>query len=548
MMKKTHWSFFILILLSLNFGCSMKQSVDLLVINGRIYSVDSVNSSYEAMAIRDGVVVAMGTTADLSKRFSPVLVEDAGGRYIFPGFIDAHCHFWGLAQTLQYIDLTNCGSFDEVLERVNTGKPQDPGQWIVGRGWDQTLWSDRRFPDNTRLNQLYPDRPVMLVRIDGHSVLANDEALRRAGIGTNHPFGKGEVEIRNGRLTGILGENAADRIRAAVPVPDEKEMTRLLTVAQQRCLDAGLTGVGDAGLEMNHAVMLDTLIQRKVIHLNIYGMLSPTADNFRHFVVNGPYRNDRLQLRSIKIYADGSLGSRSALLKHAYADAPGHFGILTTPPDTIQALCEMALKHGYQVNSHCIGDSACKMILDIYATFLKGKNDLRWRIEHAQVVDPADFELFGRYNIIPSVQATHATSDMRWAEERLGPERIKGAYAYRDLMLQNGWIPNGTDFPIEQIDPLLTFYAAVSRQDLKGEPAGGWFPGQRLTREEALRSVTLWAARANFQDKECGSLELGKYADFVMLDNDIMKVPTEKIPATRVLKTYIRGVQVAGEK
>ena len=273
-------------------------------------------------------------------------------------------------------------------------------------------------------------------------------------------------------------------------------------------------------------------------------MLNPTAENLSAYIERGPYETDRLMVRSIKMYADGSLGSHTALMKRPYTDDHGKRGIEVTPADSIQGICRIAYEHGFQMNIHCIGDSAASLILGIYSSFLKGKNDLRWRIEHAQVIDKKDMHLFGDYSVVPSVQATHATSDMYWAEERIGPQRIKGAYAYKELLHQNGWLPNGTDFPIENISPILTFYAAVVRKDLQGYPEKGFQTENALTREEALRSITIWAAKAGFLDKRNGSLEVGKNGDFVILDRDLMKTGLAEIPKTKVLQTYIRGEKV----
>ncbi len=532
---------FLIFLVVVNPGCKMKQQIDTLVTHARIYSVDSTNQVFGAMAIDKGKILALGSEEELSGRYTARNVIDAAGGTVFPGFIDAHCHFYGMALGLQYIDLGGTTSFDEVLKRLGRGVKGYNGSWIVGRGWDQNLWKEKEFPDNTRLSVLYPHNPVMLIRVDGHVVLANAEALRLAGIGVVNSYKKGEVEVKAGKLTGILGENAADKMRNTVPVPDETAITGLLARAEKLCLQAGLTGVSDAGLNTGEVILLDTLQRRRQLSLNIYAMLSPTPENIRHFVQKGPYETDRLSVRSIKLYADGSLGSRSALLKKPYSDDPGTNGILTTPVDTMRYLCKLALAHGYQVNTHCIGDSACSLMLGLYASCLHGKNDRRWRIEHAQVVDPEDLHLFADNSVIPSVQATHATSDMGWAGKRLGSERVKGAYAYKDLLLQNGWLANGTDFPIEQISPILTFYAAVARKDVQGNPVSGFQPENALTREEALRSITSWAARANFQETKMGSLEPGKNADFVILDQDLMEIPLARIPQTRVLKTYVHG-------
>jgi predicted amidohydrolase YtcJ len=522
----------------------MKKKVDLIVTNGVIYTVDTLNTCVEAMAISKGKIMALGNNQQIAEAFQAAEVLDLKGKTVFPGFIDAHCHFMGYALGLQYIGLAGLTSFDEVLQRLKQAARPGKGKWLVGRGWDQNLWINKNFPDNSQLNELFPDIPVMLIRIDGHVVLANQEALKRAGIGEDHHFSDGQVEMKNGHLTGILSETAADLIRESVPQPQGEELNTLIKQAEQQCFSVGLTAVSDAGLEYNHILILDSLQKRGRIRIHVYAMLTPTEENINEFVNHGPYITDKLVIRSIKIYADGSLGSRTAKLKHPYTDAKATSGIIVTSPDSIKALCRIAFEHGYQVNTHCIGDSANNLMLNIYGSFLQGKNDLRWRIEHAQVVDPDDVHLFGDYSVVPSVQATHATSDMKWAEDRLGPVRIQGAYAYKSLMNQNGWIANGTDFPIEGISPLLTFYAATARKDLKGFPEGGFQMKNGLTREEVLRSITIWAAKADFMETYKGSLEPGKDADFVVLDRDIMQIPILIIPSVQVEQTYIKGERV----
>ena len=522
----------------------MKEKVDLIITNGVIYTADSLNSRAEAMAVKNGKILAIGPNKTISEDFQAPEKLDLKGKSLFPGFIDAHCHFLGYALGLQYIDLAGSTSFGEVLERLNKVDGRNTNKWLVGRGWDQNLWKNKEFPDNSQLNKLYPTTPVMLIRVDGHVLLANQEALNRAEIGAKHQFGDGQVEVKKGRMTGILSETAADFMRERVPQPKGGELVSLVKIAERRCFAVGLTGVSDAGLDYSQVMEIDSLQKSGSLNIQVYAMLTPNETNINKFVRNGQFKTEKLVVRSIKIYADGSLGSRTARLKLAYSDAPGTSGMIVTPPDSIRALCKLAYEHGYQVNTHCIGDSANKMILNIYATYLTGKNDLRWRIEHAQVVDPADVHFFGDYSVIPSVQATHATSDMYWAEKRLGPVRIKGAYAYKTLMIQNGWIANGTDFPIENISPLLTFYAAVSRQDLNGFPAGGFQVENGLSRQEALRSITIWAAKADFLELNKGSLEVGKDADFVILDQDIMQVPVRKVPDVKVLQTFIRGKEV----
>jgi predicted amidohydrolase YtcJ len=519
----------------------MKQEADLIITHANIYITGDSLSANCAIAIKDGRILATGPADSILKRFSAPEVKDVSGYFIYPGFIDAHCHFYGLAQSLRWIDLNGCKSFDEVLSRIVAGAGNVNGDWIVGRGWDHNLWQGKRFPDRTKLDSLFPGRPVALLRVDGHVLLANSKALEMAGIGLKNNYSPQEVEVINGRLTGILGENAADHVRNIIPAPRGKELTALLVKAQQLCFETGLTGVTDAGVDRNIVRVFDSLQRYGELKIHISAMLNPTVENFNTYVKDGPVRSERLHVSAIKLYADGSLGSRTALLKKPYSDDPSKTGVLSTNPDTIRKVCSLALQHGYQVNTHCIGDSAVKLVLDIYSGFLKGKNDRRWRIEHAQVVDTGDIGLFGENNIIPSVQATHATSDMYWAEERLGQVRVKYAYAYRDLMRQNGWLPNGTDFPIEKVSPLLTFYAAVSRQDLNGNPPGGFQPENSLTRKEALMSITEWAAKSDFDEDLMGTLEPGKWADFVITDRDIMTIPEKEIPATRVLKTFVHG-------
>ncbi|MFH1936997.1 MAG: amidohydrolase [Bacteroidota bacterium] len=519
----------------------MKKNTDTLVYNARIYIMDEANQVREAMVINQGKVVDTGLEEDLLARYDPKNRIDAEGRSIFPGFIDAHCHFYGLALGLQWIDLVGCSSFEEVLDRISLADTLDDEGWITGRGWDQNLWPVKEFPAKKVLDERWPDRPVVLVRIDGHVALANQKALDSAGITSSHRFLKEEVEVENGDLTGILSETAADYIRSAIPKPDRMATLELLKEAEALCFSYGLTGVSDAGLEKEKLDLLDSALREGILNIHVYAMVEPSPENLEVFVKCGPYRHERFHVCSVKLYADGSLGSHTALLKQPYSDAPSKIGIQVTSPDSIREICELALEHGFQVNTHCIGDRAVREVLDIYGEFLRGENDLRWRIEHAQVVDPADLALFHKYSVIPSVQATHATSDMYWAYDRLGPVRIVWAYAYQDLLEQNGWLANGTDFPIERVSPLLTFYASVAREDLNGFPAGGFQSENALNREQAIRSMTIWAARANFDDGEYGSLEPGKWADFVILDQDIMKVPISEIPYVNVVKTYSHG-------
>jgi len=543
MLKNTCLILFVIALYS-GSNAQVKMKADLILINGKVCTVDQKFNFADAFAVKNGLFVAIGPTDQILKHYESDSLVDAKGNSVYPGFIDAHSHFFGYALSLHELDLTGVRSFQAVTDLLLKRKAVNAGEWIIGRGWDQNLWDKKVFPDRNQLDILFPDNPVVLIRIDGHVVLANGVALKQAGIGLPNEYKPGEIEVINGQMTGILSENAADRMRNAIPLPSRKEQIMLLKLAQANCFAAGLTGVADAGLDYPVVNLLDSLQQEGLLKMRLYVMLNPSDENIQNFVKEGQVNTPMLTIRSVKLYADGSLGSRTALLKAPYSDDPANSGISVTSPEKIREICELAAQNGYQVNTHAIGDSAVSMVLGIYARYLKSKNDLRWRIEHAQVVDPRDLQMFGYYSIIPSVQATHATSDMNWAPDRLGTRRIKWAYAYKDLLEQNGWLPNGTDFPIEQISPLLTFHAAVARQDTKGNPEKGFQPENALSREDAMKSITLWAAKAGFQEKARGSIEFGKMADFVILDHDIMTCPLPEIPSTKVLMTVVGGEKV----
>jgi predicted amidohydrolase YtcJ len=523
-------------------GCAMKEKADFILINGQVYTVDSAFSVKEAFAVADGMFLATGTNEEILAAYESDLVIDVSGKAVFPGLIDGHCHFYGYAMNqYQSFNLKGTRSFDEVLQLLTDYAQNHSFEWIRGRGWDQNDWEVKEFPDNSKLDELFPVNPVVLTRVDGHAVLANSEALKRAGITAKTKVEGGKVLVKNGKLTGILIDNAVDLLYAAIPGPEKALMEESLKKAQADCFALGLTSVSDAGLDFGTVLLIDSLQQSGRLKMRINAMLSPTLENLGGFVAKGAIRKERLTVNSIKLYADGALGSRGALLIEPYSDDPGNRGLLLSKPDYIRDILKLAYDNGFQVNTHCIGDSANRLILNLYGEFLKGPNDRRWRIEHAQVIHPDDFQLFAKYNIIPSIQSTHCTSDMAWAGARLGPERIKGAYAYKKLLAQNGWIINGTDFPIEEINPMLTFYAAVARMTNDGEPAGGFQMENALSREEALRSITIWAAKGSFEENSKGSIESGKYADFVVLDKDIMTVNVSEIPKVLVLKTYLNG-------
>jgi predicted amidohydrolase YtcJ len=540
---------FIIVALS----CTEKIKVHLVVHNAVIYTVDSSFSKAQAMAIKDGRIIATGTTSTILQQFDAKQELDAGGKFIYPGFIDAHAHFLSYGQSLQRVDLTGTKSWEECVERIIHFIASDSsiqsryaqkGTWIIGRGWDQNDWSTKEFPDKEALDKLFKDNPVFLTRIDGHAAIVNQVALDLAGIKSQTRISGGDIEFKNGQPTGILIDNAIDLVSAAIPAAGIEETESALMAAQGNCFAAGLTTIDDCGLNQNNVELIERLQRSGELKMKLYVMLSDQPSNY-HFLFNrGRIKTDRLHVRSFKVYADGALGSRGACLLEPYSDKPGHYGFLLSTKQHFDSVANIIYDKGFQMCTHAIGDSGNRVILDIYARYLKGKNDLRWRIEHAQVVNKADFSRFGQYSVVPSVQPTHATSDMYWAEDRLGKERVKGAYAFNDLLGQTGWMALGTDFPVEDISPFKTFYAAVIRKDAKGWPANGYQIENALSRENTLRGMTIWAAKSNFEEAEKGSLEKGKFADFIILDKDLIKAPESEILSIKVFKTFVNGEKV----
>ncbi|GAK96254.1 hypothetical protein JCM19294_1767 [Nonlabens tegetincola] len=525
-------------------ACEKKQSIDLLITNGTIYTVDDNFSTVEAMAISNGQIIATGDSEDLIEEYESKTILDASGKFIYPGLIDAHCHFFGLGQQAQRVDLMGTTSFEDVIQRVVTFQNENNRDFIIGRGWDQNDWEIKEFPSNEKLNELFPDIPVALTRIDGHAMLANQAALDAAGIDSNTPADGGAIIISDGKLTGVLVDNPMELVEAVYPKPSTQDMVDALLTAQKENFKYGLTTVDDAGLHKDVIEVIDSLQQVGVLKMKMYVMISNTPENLDYYLNKGIVKTDRLNVRSVKFYADGALGSRGAALKEPYSDKHDHYGALLSPISKIKEIASRIAASDYQMNTHAIGDSANYVVLETYKELLNGSSNRRWRIEHAQIVDPNDFNSFNQDNILPSVQPTHATSDMYWAQDRVGAERIKGAYAYKTLLKQSGIVALGTDYPVEQVNPFLTFYAAVARQDTSGYPENGFLPEQSLTREETLRGMTIWAAYSNFEENEKGSLEKGKAADFIITEKNLMTIPLEQIPDFKVNATYINGEKV----
>jgi predicted amidohydrolase YtcJ len=541
-MKKISLLFSLCLLLGINIAFAQKANIDVLIVGKKIYTIDNQFSSVEAVAIKDGKIVATGTAKKLQAAYSATKTLSLKKGFVYPGFIDAHAHFYGYGLGLNSVNLVGTKSWEECLARIDAFAKKNPDAlWITGRGWDQNDWATKQYPTNKELNQKYADKPIYLSRIDGHAAICNTKALAAANIVAGQTLVGGAIEMQNGVLTGILIDNATDLVSEKIPTPTEKDVQNALQSAEKNCFAAGLTSVSDCGLDFPTVEAIERLHAANQLKMRMYVMLSDATKNFDFFNRRGIISTEKLTVRAFKFYGDGALGSRGACLQHDYNDRAGWHGFMLKNPTYFDSLAILMKEKGLQMCTHAIGDSANMAILRSYAKVLGGKNDLRWRIEHAQVIDSQDFNYFGKYNIVPSVQPTHATSDMYWAEKRLGGKRLKSAYAYQQLLKENDWIPLGTDFPVEDIDPIKTFTAAVFRQDAQLFPKGGFQIENALTREQTLRGMTIWAAKAQFEEKEKGSLEVGKVADLVVLDTDLMNATFAKIQRLKVLYTIVNG-------
>lgn len=536
-------------ILALFAGLAAAQPADLIVTGARIYTAERAAPEASAMAVRAGRIIAVG--GDVSQFRGPrTRVIDALGATVIPGFIDSHVHMEHLGDTLETLDLRGLRSPEAVAEKVRAAAAERaPGEWIRGHAWDQSLWPGKEFATSDVLTAAAPDNPVYLTRVDGHAAWVNRKAMELAGITRSTPDPPGGRLIRDasGNPTGVLIDTAESLAASRIPAAGKEAVKRRLARAARECARLGITTVHDAGVSRADLEAYRALISENRLPVRVYAMIGGAGGLWREYLKRGPEIGERLTVRSIKLMVDGALGSRGAYLAAPYTDDPGNRGLLILERRQVEEVAREAVSRGFQVNAHAIGDLANRLTLEAFGAALKGKNDKRFRIEHAQVVALQDIALFDRYSVIASMQATHATSDMRWAEARLGPERVKGAYAWRRFLSAGVPVANGSDFPVEEPNPILGFYAAVTRQDPSGQPAGGWFPDQRMTREEALHSWTLAGAYAAFQESEKGSLTAGKVADFVLLSRDIMRADAREIPSTKVTMTVLGGEVVYSE-
>jgi predicted amidohydrolase YtcJ len=628
---------FVLALLT---GCAYKhKDADLVIHNAHIVTLDSADHEFQAMAIKDGRVIELGPENQILNEYTAKETYDAAGHTVYPGFIDGHCHFFGYGLNKQKIDLQGVKNWDEALDRtVAFAKARPNSEWILGRGWDQNLWTDKSFPDNTKLNELFPDRPVLLQRVDGHAAMVNQVALDRVGLNAKSVIAGGILEVKNGKPTGLLVDNAVDVFQKIFDEADEPTKRQALLDAQTDCFEKGLTMVCDAGLDVGTIELIKKMQEEGALKIRVYAMVADKPENLEHFAKSGAINTDRLWVRSVKVYSDGALGSKGALLLKPYeqsietdtlaaeayarlakrkgfnvskqfidsllqeriayftkqigstealekfygksiAEIVAYFrptvlrdqlaqrvwgscsqrerdsisitlsktpyGLLLKDRTHMMEIAKWCMDHDFQMATHCIGDSADRFMLDVYAEVLKGTNDKRWRIEHTQCMDPADFHLFADNSIIPSVQPTHLLSDAPWAIDRIGPERFKSAYAWNTLRKQIGIVALGTDFPVEAIDPLATYYAAVVRKYRDGSEIVGSPKEEALSPKDALLGMTLWNAMASFTENDLGTIETGKRADFTVVDRDLLKADEEGLRKAKVMATFVNGENVS---
>ena len=533
---KEYKSYILIILSILNFSCN--NEVDLIIVNSEIYTANENNQIAKSIAVKDGKIIEV-SSENLVSRYEANEILDANGKTILPGFIDSHCHFYNLGLDQQVVDLRGTTSFEEIIERLIASDLNNQSDVILGRGWDQNDWDNKQFPVNTELNKVFENKLVVLERIDGHAYIVNDNALELAGIDQNTLVRGGLVLLKDNKPTGVLIDAPMSMVDKVLPEKSIREKVNALKQAQEISFSYGLTTVSDAGLSTEIINVIDSLHKSEELKIKIYAMVSVSKNNIQRLKETGIIKTPKLNVRSFKVYGDGALGSRGAALKKPYCDDPHNYGFLRTDIKDLKYYANEIAGMGFQMNTHAIGDSTVSVLLKEYQKVLNNIEDPRWRIEHSQVVDLNEFELYND-KILPSVQPTHATSDMYWAYDRLG-KRIDGAYAFKDLLSQSKRIALGTDFPVEKVNPFHTFYSSIERKDLNGYPENGFQIENALTREETLKGMTIWGAYFNFEEDEKGTIEKGKSADFIIIDQNIMKIEADKIPNTKVLKTFVDG-------
>ena len=533
---KKYKSYILIILSILNFSCN--NEVDLIIVNSEIYTANENNQIAKSIAVKDGKIIEV-SNENLVSKYEANEILDANGKTILPGFIDSHCHFYNLGLDQQVVDLRGTTSFEEIIERLIASDLNNQSDVILGRGWDQNDWDNKQFPVNTELNKVFKNKLVVLERIDGHAYIVNDNALELAGIDQNTLVRGGLVLLKDNKPTGVLIDAPMSMVDKVLPEKSIREKVNALKQAQEISFSYGLTTVSDAGLSTEIINVIDSLHKSEELKIKIYAMVSVSKNNIQRLKETGIIKTPKLNVRSFKVYGDGALGSRGAALKKPYCDDPHNYGFLRTDIKDLKYYANEIAGMGFQMNTHAIGDSTVSVLLKEYQKVLNDIEDPRWRIEHSQVVDLNEFELYND-KILPSVQPTHATSDMYWAYDRLG-KRIDGAYAFKDLLSQSKRIALGTDFPVEKVNPFHTFYSSIERKDLNGYPENGFQIENALTREETLKGMTIWGAYFNFEEDEKGTIEKGKSADFIIIDQNIMKIEADKIPNTKVLKTFVDG-------
>lgn len=545
-MMKFHSSFstFIITIFLCNAAIEVKAQDVIIYKAKKIYTADTSFRTAEAMAVSGGRILATGDYRELKSTYRGAKTINYKNKFIYPGFIDAHSHFLGYAKGLKECNLVGTSSAEDVVATVKKFASSNSRDWIVGRGWDQNDWANKDYPDIALLDAAFPNKPVFLQRIDGHAAWINSAAVKALNLDIHKKIGGGEIVMKDGKFTGILIDNAVDLASSEIPPMAESMLTDAVDQAAKNCYRAGLTTVTDAGIQVKDFKYLYNLQTQNKLDLRIYAMLTLNNENLAWISENGVFKSERMHVAAVKFYLDGALGSRGALLKQDYCDQPGYRGLMTSPTGDLFMYSHFLLSRGFQVCVHAIGDSANRIALETFYQVIPPTLNPRWRIEHAQIIDPADFHYFRDRLIIPSVQPTHATSDAPWALQRICENRIPGAYAYETLRQQAGIVALGTDFPVEDISPIKTFYSAVTRLDAEGKLKEPFIPRQGLTREATLWGMTLWAAYASFEEAEKGSLEAKKLADFVVTKGDLMTVPDKQIPKVTVVATFIAGNQV----